>query len=635
MGQFLMTVIPQALMVLELIAAAIFLGFGYGLVRLIGVIPVVFFLFQYFFRFRSTPDIDDVLENNKDLSLCVSLKTLNDVRTSYHRAILSDLDFELDLANQALSDRETQMMFYRLGVDPLEVEEKILARLNDEVIGIKEDIFSNILVLSEYAARVALKTGSNQVRLVDFLVASVILKHDELARIIKIFGVTIEEMETALLLERTRNNNLSKIFSNIFRKYVYRLIGKKFEIEEVTPRVIKFFDDELVISALDNLGKGKPVFILEQYKTESVEFVEQMATLIKRQRYFLGRKIIVGENITRKRRDVGFPRRDNIFYFKNFDSVKNLAVAATISDAAEDGVGIIIALAGNEINRAEKAFGGSPTIRLPKMKDEELERILAQRAGLMEEVGLRITVSAIKETVQILERYFSESLLVGEQIIYGAISQASRGGNKFILAGDILKSAEKLYSEEVPTGYNLFKKEVSEELFEVGMMRKVSDAAALYLLQYRARLWHETIPISFFVLSGDRVYCEKIREICLKSVLGTNWTHDQMMEIDALKYKDAQIETLIGSEDQKVYGRLTEFIADNPRSVIVIENFSQGSAPFMKMIYQMIKDGWIMDGRGRLIDATGLLLLTFDCGITSDNSIVDYQKFLTVIGNKK
>jgi ATP-dependent Clp protease ATP-binding subunit ClpA len=80
------------------------------------------------------------------------------------------------------------------------------------------------------------------------------------------------------------------------------------------------------------------------------------------------------------------------------------------------------------------------------------------------------------------------------------------------------------------------------------------------------------------------------------------------------------IEKLIGSEDGKIVGRLTEEVLKNPYSLILLDEFEKAHPQILNLFLPIFDEGYIKDAIGRTIDFSNTLI------ICTSNALSDYIK---------
>jgi ATP-dependent Clp protease ATP-binding subunit ClpA len=102
---------------------------------------------------------------------------------------------------------------------------------------------------------------------------------------------------------------------------------------------------------------------------------------------------------------------------------------------------------------------------------------------------------------------------------------------------------------------------------------------------------------------------------------------DAMIRIDASEYSEKHsISRLIGSPPGYVGydqgGQLTEYIRRKPYSIILIDEIEKASREFVTLFLQVLDDGRLTDGQGRVVDMSNtIIIMTSNLGAAYLNDL--------------
>ena len=273
------------------------------------------------------------------------------------------------------------------------------------------------------------------------------------------------------------------------------------------------------------------------------------------------------------------------------------------------------------------------------------------------------SLDSIFEIIEIEELNESEAitLLTLESIIYEkeykiiispqAITKAVILAKKFLIHKPLPASARDLLKEAIGFAKSLGMKYLAEEIIGdtftklTGIPIKAPLAAEKYILENLEEIIHQRIvdqdyavkevarvlkiyragiekrkgPIASFLFIGPTgVGKTELAKVLAKIYFGGE---DRMIRLDMAEFQNLEdIEKLIGSEDGKIVGRLTEEVLKNPYSLILLDEFEKAHPQILNLFLPIFDEGYIKDGLGRTIDFSNTLI------ICTSNALSDYIK---------
>lgn len=150
---------------------------------------------------------------------------------------------------------------------------------------------------------------------------------------------------------------------------------------------------------------------------------------------------------------------------------------------------------------------------------------------------------------------------------------------------------------------------LSEEV--VGQPEAVKAVANAIRLS-RSGLANAQRPIASFLFAGPSGTGKTLMSKTLAGVLFDS--KDAMIRIDASEYSEKHsISRLIGAPPGYVGhdegGQLTEYIRRRPYSIVLIDEIEKASREFVTLFLQVLDDGRLTDGQGRVVDFRNTVII--------------------------
>jgi len=272
-------------------------------------------------------------------------------------------------------------------------------------------------------------------------------------------------------------------------------------------------------------------------------------------------------------------------------------------------------------------------------------------------------LESVFEIIEIEELNENEAitLLTLESIIYEkeykviitpqSITKAVILAKKFLVHKPLPASARDLLKEAIGHAKSLGIKSITEEVIGdtftklTGIPIKAPLATEKYILEnlediihqrivnqdyavkevarvlkiYRAGIEKKKGPIASFLFIGPTgVGKTELAKVLARIYFGGE---DRMIRLDMVEFQNLEdIEKLIGSEDGQIVGRLTEEVAKNPYSLILLDEFEKAHPQILNLFLPIFDEGYIKDALGRTIDFSSTLI------ICTSNALSDYIK---------
>ena len=226
--------------------------------------------------------------------------------------------------------------------------------------------------------------------------------------------------------------------------------------------------------------------------------------------------------------------------------------------------------------------------------------------------NVKIKTSAIKSSVLLAERYIPELNFPDKalDLIDGACARARLRGQKIITEKAIALMIQGLKGIPITT----ILKEESTRLDEVenilklrvkGQNQAVRDVANAVTIA-RAGMQNNNRPLASFMFLGPT----GVGKTELAKALTEAMFDDEhnMIRLDMSEYsQEGSSEKMLGS--RKTKGILTEAVKMKPYSVILLDEIEKGNREVHDLLLQILDDGRLTDGRGRLISFKNTIIV--------------------------
>lgn len=258
----------------------------------------------------------------------------------------------------------------------------------------------------------------------------------------------------------------------------------------------------------------------------------------------------------------------------------------------------------------------------PLNREESIIFLTLESLLWEKEHKLIISPQAISRAVSIAIDFIQEKPLPksAEDLLLSSISQSKRLGKRFVSEMEVAEAAEALLRIPV-TKPTEVEKEILLNLEEKMHERLVNQEEAIkeiarVLRTYRTGLSRKTGPIGVFLFVGPTGVGKTETAKVLSKIYFPN---SEMLRLDMVEFQEADdVEKLIGSEDGKIIGALTEPIRLNPYRVILLDEFEKTHPNLMKLFLPIFDEGKVKDGLGREVDFRHTIIIATSNAYSED-----------------
>ncbi len=254
-------------------------------------------------------------------------------------------------------------------------------------------------------------------------------------------------------------------------------------------------------------------------------------------------------------------------------------------------------------------------IRVEEVSEAEAIKILVYQSIILErQFRLKISFSAVKQSVVLAHKYFRDQLLPASaaELLKEALSDAKGRGDKVLNAEDVIDVAQRRVNiplrwagtAEAEQLLNLEALIHQKLVDQEEAVKAVSDA----LREYRSGLARKGGPIAGFLFIGPTgVGKTELSKILSKIQFGSK---DAMIRFDMSEYQDKQsIFRFIGSPDGSAGGTLTDAVSQKPYSLVLLDEFEKAHPDILNLFLQVFDDGRLTDNLGKVVDFTNTIII--------------------------
>ncbi len=578
--------------------------------------------------------------------------------------IINKSGLPIAVTMEVIETEEAKEAIRRLGVSVEELKSKLIKPTDNAGAISKDDIAKNIALMFVQAFESAFKMGEESITPADLLVTRTIMDDSHVKKVFKLFGITMQDLEKALIfgrLAKARPVSHTSFFASRIPMRKIRIINRAWT-SRPTPTLDRFGDD-----ITDMAIVGKSGFLVGH----NHEY-ERISDILSRQTKpnvllvgdpGVGKEAIVGHLAYKIIKDQVPPQlfdkrivaldigalisgadenelrtRVNtilheiisagnvILYIKDIHNLSRTSAPGVMSAAdifipaiKQDNFSVIGATYPREYKKIieqDSAFASVfEPVQIAEISEAEAEEYLSYDSVILErEWKIEISFAAIKKAVMIAKKYFHNKPLPSsaEDLLKEALGEASRKGNKILDSDDIIRVAEKRINipihqvgpAEAGALLNLEQK-IHERMIN---QEEAVKAVASSLREYRSGLSRQGGPIASFLFVGPTgVGKTELAKALTTIQFGSE---NMMIRFDMSEYQGPDsVSRLIGGDNGKIYGSLTESVLERPYSLVLLDEFEKAAPSVLNLFLQVLDDGRLTDGVGRTIDFQNTIII--------------------------
>lgn len=264
-------------------------------------------------------------------------------------------------------------------------------------------------------------------------------------------------------------------------------------------------------------------------------------------------------------------------------------------------------------------------IEVEELSIEEAITLLTLEAVIWEnEYKVIISPQAISKAVILAKKFLIHKPLPGSarDLLLEAIGFAKSINEKTILPEMIGDVFTKITGIPVKAPVET-EKYILQNLEEIIHQRLVNQEFAVKEVARTLRMYRAGIekkgPIAVFLFIGPTgVGKTELAKTLAKIYFGGE---DQIIRLDMVEFqKPEDVEKLIGNEEKKIAGLLTEEVLRKPYSLILLDEFEKAHFEVLNIFLPIFDEGYIKDGFGRLVDFSNTII------ICTSNALSDFIK---------
>lgn len=255
-------------------------------------------------------------------------------------------------------------------------------------------------------------------------------------------------------------------------------------------------------------------------------------------------------------------------------------------------------------------------LEIDEPEDDKAMQIIESKIGFFEgKYGSYFTYNAIDEALDLTKKYIHDKFLPAKAIEVlesAAIRVARHKGKDAVVTkndvGEIVSEitsipVDKITADENEVLLNLEAKIHDRMIGQEEAVKMIAES----LRRARAEMRDEKRPIASFLFLGPTGVGKTELAKTVAEVYFGNETN--MIRVDMSEYQSLEsITRMIGNNDGGL-GIMTEAVRNSPFSLVLLDEFEKAHPEILNLFLQIMDDGRVTDGQGRVIDFTNCIII--------------------------
>jgi ATP-dependent Clp protease ATP-binding subunit ClpC len=256
-------------------------------------------------------------------------------------------------------------------------------------------------------------------------------------------------------------------------------------------------------------------------------------------------------------------------------------------------------------------------VEIAEMSPNQAIQVLEAKSGPIEYKNkVYFSYEAMAKTVELADRYLRERYLPAKAVGLleeTAIAVRKKKGERGIILGE---DVAEIIAEKTKIPVTKVTADESEKLLnlEAKIHQRLIDQepavkmVATALRRARAELRDIHRPIANLLFLGPTgVGKTELAKTVAEVYFGNE---NQMIRLDMSEYQEpSAINKLIGGNNGKEGGYLTEAVRQSPFSLLLLDEIEKAHSDILNIFLQVMADGRLTDNQGRTIDFTNVILI--------------------------
>jgi ATP-dependent Clp protease ATP-binding subunit ClpC len=408
-----------------------------------------------------------------------------------------------------------------------------------------------------------------------------------------------------------------------------KLFGKERDLEELCLALSKPAQNSVIIIGESGVGRGTIIHSLAQ-KIRSNQIGEPLNS--KRVLELDLKEVLSGSNYEESEEILHLMFREaayagnvilvikNIHEFLGGDSGKTRDIASVLSEYLHYPTFQIIATTipgefHSKVEKKEAIMKYCDRIWIEEMKKDDVMGVLLHKLKEMETGGVRMTYQALREIIDLADRYVSDSpfpekaLDLMDDVVLHWQSNGSVGFISKEVVDQAVSSKMKIPLGEMSQGESDRMLNLEEILHQrvIGQDMAVKQIAET-VRKTRIGMSQKDKPLgSFLFLGPTGVGKTESAKALAQAYFGDE---NRMIRLDMSEYQTQNsIDRIIGSASSREEGYLVSKVKESPYSLLLLDEIEKAYPEILNLFLQVLDEGYLRDAFGKKISFKNLIII--------------------------